>query len=106
MAADREVITAGDVLEIRFPSEEMVGIAYSLEQEAGDSWAYRFLLLAPEGPDQPPTWHAGEIPFEIPDLGIPDPIRVVIPDEAAPGTWRICTAVSQGLCVRIEIVAP
>jgi hypothetical protein len=102
MVANRETAPPGAVVEITFPDEDFAGIAYALEQEVGSSWLYRYLLLAAEG-DGDPTWHEGPVPFQIPGVGIPVPIRVAIPDDAEAGTWRICTVDVPSVCVRLEI---
>ena len=44
----------------------------------------------------------------VPAIGItgPGPDRVVIPPDATPGTWRVCTAdAGENVCVRIEITS-
>jgi hypothetical protein len=68
---------------------------------------YRYWTTAWEGPGHP-TWHrAGDEAAEVPAIGItgPGPDRVLIPPEAEPGTWRICTGnAGENVCVRIEIV--
>jgi len=104
MVADRESVAPGDVVILDFPEEDFVGIGYALEQEVGSSWVYRYLLTASDGGGDP-GWQEAEEGLEVPAIGISDPVRVVIPDATAPGTWRICTvAAAEIVCVRIEIV--
>jgi hypothetical protein len=105
MVVDRDTVSPDEILEITFPEEDVVGIAYVLEQEVGEAWVYRYLLLAPEG-DGMPAWYLPEdVTFEIPAIGISDPVRVLVPMATEPGTWRICTVASaENVCVRIEVV--
>jgi hypothetical protein len=107
MVADRETAAPGEIVELSFPGEMVRGIMYVLEEETGASWIYRYILLS-GGTN--PTWHRpGDESVAIPDIGAAGvgPDRVVIPDEAPPGTYRICTGnARQNVCVRIEIVEP
>jgi hypothetical protein len=103
MVADREAVAPGEVVTLDFPDEDIVGIGYALEQEVGSSWAYRYLLTASDGAGDP-GWQEAEEGLEVPAIGVSDPVRVRIPEVAAPGTWRICSvAALENVCVRIEI---
>jgi hypothetical protein len=107
MIADRAQAAPGDIVELSFPGEKDRGIMYVLEEETGPTWTYRYILLAG---DTYPTWHRpGDESVAIPDIGIAGvgPDRVIIPEEAPPGDYRICTGnAADNVCVRIEIVAP
>ena len=109
MVADRETAAPGDIVELTFPDEMTRGVWFVLEQEAGGRWIYRYDLTS-DGPGEgwPIEWRvAGEEGFAVEDIGVggPGPDRVVIPDTAEPGSWRICTGnAGENVCVRIRLV--
>ena len=109
MVVDRETAAPGDVVGLLFPDAMTRGVWFVLEQEVGESWTYRYDLTS-DGPGAgwPIDWHvAGEEGVAVEDIGVggPGPDRVVIPEVAEPGTWRICTGnAGENVCVRIEIV--
>jgi len=109
MAVDPEAAAPADIVELSFPDEMTRGVWFVLEQEVQGSWAYRYDLTS-DGPGAgwPVDWHvAGGEGFAVEDIGVGGigPDHVVIPDTAAPGTWRICTGnAGENVCVRIEIV--
>lgn len=111
IVADREAASPGDVVELTFPGEMTRGLHFVLEEEVGGTWAHRYGLMS-SGEDRgaPGGWFVpGDEDIAIPDIGIvgPGPDRVVIPEPATPGAWRICTGnAAENVCVRIEIVEP
>jgi hypothetical protein len=107
MVADRERAAPGDFIEIRFPQEMVRGLLYVLEEETGSSWAYRYALISDANGGQP-SWQLPE-GVAVDDIGIggTGPDRLVIPNDASPGSYRICTGNAvDNVCVRLEIVAP
>lgn len=110
IVADREMASPGDFVSLTFPNGLSRGIMYVLEEEVGATWAYRFILLAGLTVAAPPRWYEPVYsPAEIPAIGVEGlgPDRVVIPEDATPGQYRICTGnAEENVCVRIEIVAP
>jgi hypothetical protein len=108
MVADRETAAPGDVIELSFRDEVVRGILYVLEEEVGDTWVYRYYTTVWPEDGEPSAFQAAEDDVEVPAIGIsgPGPDRVIIPPNATPGTWRICTGnAGENVCVRIEIVA-
>jgi hypothetical protein len=110
MVADREAAAPGDIVELSFPDEMTRGVWFVLEREVGSSWDYRYDLTSDgPGPDWPMDWQvAGGEAFAVEDIGVGGggPDRVILPETAEPGTWRICTGnAGENVCVRIEIVA-
>jgi hypothetical protein len=104
-----EIAEGGEQVALQFPDEMTRGVWFVLEQEAGDSWVYRYDLTS-DGPG--PGWPVGWFPAggldAVEDIGVGGrgPDHVVIPDTAPPGSWRICTANAlQNVCARIEIRA-
>lgn len=112
IVADPKVVEPGEVVGLTFPQETTRGVHFVLERQAGaGTWAYRYDLLS-DGPGA--GWErrwfpAGAEGFAVEDIGVggPGPDRVVIPETAEPGTWRICTGnAGENFCAPIEIVAP
>lgn len=107
MVADREVASPGDVVEISFPEEMTRGILYVLEEATGASWTYRYALIS-DGAGGRMSWQAADAGIAVEDIGVGGigPDRVVIPDAATPGDYRICTGnAAENVCVRIQIAA-
>ncbi len=103
MVADRESAAPGDVITLDFPDRDMVGVGYALEQEVGSRWVYSYLLYPSWGGGEP-GWQVAEEGLEVPAIGVSDPVRVAIPDDAEPGAWRSCSiAEPENVCVPIEI---
>lgn len=99
-------------IEVRFPEETERGVAWVLEEQEGDTWHTRWFLTAAAagyGSGRVPNWQAADDPEEFgwEDVGIggPGPDTLLIPDEATPGMYRLCTANSrQNICTALEIV--
>lgn len=102
----------GQTAKVRFPEESPRGVPWVLEEQDGDAWRARwFLTAAAEGYDagSVPNWQAADDPegFGWGDVGItgPGPDTLVIPDEATPGTYRLCTVNSpENIRTTLEIV--
>ena len=111
IVADPEQVAPGDVLTLTFPAQTLRGVHFVLESQSGGAWVHMFDLVSDApGPGWPRDWsRAGSDDFAIPDIGVGGngPDRVLIPDVAEPGTWRICTGnAGENICTAIEIVAP
>lgn len=112
IVAEPEQVAPGDVLTLTFPAGTPRGVHFVLESQAsGGAWVHMFDLVSDgPGPGWPRDWSiAGSEAFAIPDIGVSGngPDRVLIPDVAELGTWRICTGnAGENMCTRIEIVAP
>jgi hypothetical protein len=108
MVADRETAAAGDTVELTFPDQMTRGILYVLEEHTGSTWTYRYALIS-DGAGGAPGWQPADAGIAVDDIGVGGvgPDRVVIPDPASPGDYRICTGnAAENLCVPIAIVAP
>lgn len=87
--------TPGQVVELTFPRETMRGIAFVLEKRSGETWAWRYVLTSsPADSQRDPAWSPANDHQGWEDLGVggPGPDRVVIPETAESGDYRICTA--------------
>ena len=109
MVADRDVVAPGDVVQLTFPDEMARGIHFVLEEETGLTWTYRYGLIS-SGADGAPGWFDPmDADTAVPDIGVvgPGPDRIIVPEEAQPGSWRICTGnAGENVCVRVEIREP
>ena len=109
MIADRETVAPGEVVELSFPDGHERGLMFVLEEESGATWVYRYMLLSDATGGRPAWYRPDQEGVAVEDVGVagPGPDRVVVPDVAAAGSWRICTGnAAENVCVRIAIVAP
>jgi len=111
MVADRETAAPGDIVELRFPDRMTRGILFVLDEEVGETWVHRFNLTSDgPGPEWQVEWFAADDEsVAFPDIGVGGvgPDRVVIPDVATAGSWRLCTGNAlENVCVRIQITPP
>ncbi len=98
--------TPGSVVEVTFAEDTMRGIAWSLDQRDGDGWTTRFWLVSDANGGEPEAVPAGTEGWGVPDVGVggTGPDRVLIPEAAEPGSWRLCTANrGEEICASLEI---
>jgi hypothetical protein len=71
----------------------------------GGEWTVEYFLGIGSG--EPGSWHRSDAEVEIPAMAITDrgPDRLRIPEEAEPGTYRLCTLDDPGLCVELEVIS-
>lgn len=87
----------GETVELTFPEETPRGVAFVLEERSDAGWAWRYMLVSsPAGSQREPAWWPVDdhSDGDVQALGVhgPGPDRVVVPETAAPGEYRICTA--------------
>lgn len=87
----------GQRIALRFPTNYVRGVAFSLAAWNGESWAVRYYLTSGRGSGSPaPQWWSGEDSEGRgwPDVGTvgPGPVYVMVPNIAPRGTYRLCTA--------------
>ena len=100
-----------DVVALTFPEETTRGILFVLDERVDDAWISRFFLTS-DGPGA--GWERRWAPADaggmaVEDIGVggPGPDRVIVPEVAEPGAYRICTGnAGADFCAPIEIVAP
>lgn len=105
MGVDREVLEPGDTVGLVFPEGRSRGLMFALEQQVGATWEHRYSLIS-TGLSGEATWHsADEEPVFDQDVHMfAGSERVRIPEDATPGTWRICTTDSrENVCAQLEI---
>lgn len=110
MEIDLRTYLPGDKLNLRWPGEELRGIAYSLDAWEGTDWKTEYYISAVTQGDRPnhdPTWwDTGETGYGWVDIGVggPGPDIAVVPDTAGPGIYRLCTANSpKQSCVLLTV---
>lgn len=102
-------VAPGATIELMFPAETSRGVAYVLERAAGDLWSTtHFLTSSTSGYGGQPTAVSVDSAegYGWDDIGIggPGPDRLVTPDDADPGAYRICTANAlENFCAEITV---
>jgi len=104
---------AGQPIEVRFPEETERGVGWVLEEQEDNLWHARWSLTAASGSygrdsENVPNWYPAddEAAFTWDALAIagPGPDTLLIPDDAQPGTYRLCSANKiDNMCVKLEI---
>jgi hypothetical protein len=107
VVAEPSAVAAGGFLELTFPKETDRGLPWVLELQEDNTWHARYLLSS-DANGTAPSWVGADEPdkWAWEDVGVsgPGPDAVLIPDVAAPGRYRLCTANAQdNLCAEIEI---
>jgi hypothetical protein len=102
-----DVVWAGSDADLWFPTAATRGIPFLLQQWDGGAWADpSFVLYSDWGGDATPYWEEGGSPASrLPAFSGLGPDRVIIPDIAEPGTYRVC-AWPDGPCGQLEIRQP
>jgi hypothetical protein len=104
-------VAPGEIVRLHFPQESERGVGFVLEEAVGDDWGLRYYLTSAREPEETGDWQwtpAGE-DHDWDGLGVigPGPDLITIPDTAAPGHYRICTAnARQNFCAPIDITGP
>ena len=112
MTVTPDVAAPGDHVELTFPEQTERGVAFVLERAAGESWSTtHFLTSSTDGYGSAPTAVSVDAAegYAWEDIGIggPGPDRLVIPTDAVPGPYRICTANAlENFCGEITVVDP
>jgi hypothetical protein len=91
-------VPPGASVSILFPDERIRGIHFVLESRRGDDWNLEYHLISDWGQGrEPATYSAGSPDVEIESIGIGGggPDVIVIPADAVPGDYRICTGNSR-----------
>ena len=98
---------AGALVTVTFPDERTRGVHFVLESRTGDGWNLEYHLVSDWGGDRHPTSRkADSTPFYIEDIGFSggEPDVLLIPAEAPPGDYRVCTGNSRpNICAPIAV---
>jgi hypothetical protein len=108
MVVEPDRARPGELVEVRFPDGADRGLLYALDASAGDGWDRLWMLISNANGAEP-LWFPNGEEVAVEAIGIvgEGPDRLQIPNEAAPGRYRVCTAnAAENLCAPIDIVAP
>lgn len=110
MKVQRRSYSPGDLVKVRWPEENMRGIAYGLDRWTGADWKPTFYISAvTEGyrsKGEPIWWSVADDGHGWHDIGIlgSGPDIAVVPEVAESGTYRLCTANSPRVsCAIVEV---
>ncbi|GAA1159914.1 hypothetical protein [Nocardioides aquiterrae] len=98
MEIDQRTYLPGDELSVRWPGQQLRGIAYSLDAWTGTAWRTRYYIAAVtpgyRANHDPTWWDADGTGRGWVDIGVggAGPDIAVVPDTAGPGGYRLCTA--------------
>lgn len=110
MTITPEQAAPGDHVELTYPEQTQRGVAFVLERAAGETWSTTHLLTSSTdgyggGPSAVPVDDAEGYGWDDIGVGGPGPDRLVIPDDAVPGPYRICTANAlENFCAELTVV--
>lgn len=113
VVAEPATVTAGSLVELRFPEETFRGAPWHMTEWSGSTWQRdpTYLLIADaEGYDCSacPLWYGPGETWGWEDIGLsgPGPDTVRIPDVAPAGHYRLCSANTgdEVYCVQVTVV--
>lgn len=97
----------GQLVAMRFPEGTSRGVAFQLDQRAGDAWRPVAWMTSDGNGGEPVTVPVSTDGYGVEDVGVggagPDHVR--LPADVPPGDYRICTAnAGDEFCTPLEIV--
>lgn len=98
MTVTPATVAPGQRVALRFRSEEVRGIAFSLSAWGEEGWTVAYYLTSDwgaPGSHRPSWWSVEDSEGQAwPDVGVgrPGPDHVIIPDNAPAGDYLLCTA--------------
>lgn len=100
-------VRPGEIVRMHFPDETMRGVAFQLDRRTDPGWETLFWLTSDGNGGQPDWAPVGTDGYGWPDVGVggAGPDRIVIPEPATPGSYRVCTAnAGDEFCAPLEIL--
>lgn len=100
-------VRPGGIVRMHFPNETMRGVAFQLDRRTESGWETVFWMTSDGNGGQPDWVPVGTDGYGWPDVGVggAGPDRVVIPERATPGSYRVCTAnAGDEFCAPLEIL--
>lgn len=89
----RRAVTAGTVVDLRFPAGTTRGLGYRMDRWRDGEWAPEYNLLSqPQGFAIESSWKPFQEGFVVADIGVDGqgPDAILIPEVAVPGWHRVC----------------
>lgn len=97
----------GSLLEVSFPGGMTRGPGFTIDRFVDDRWLWAYVVSSDTDDPAPLAWavdpHAEREWESGPAFGGRQPHRIPVPDDAAEGTYRICTAPGSVVCVEVEV---
>lgn len=109
LTAEPDTASPDSVITLRFPDKRDRGVPFTLESAEPAGWQIEYYLIAGRGSKEPGgnSWfRPGDPQGGWPDVGVigPGGEKVRIPQVAAPGSYRMCTANSPDrICVPLTV---
>lgn len=110
IVATPSVAQPGELIELTFPTELQRGSPWFMSKWDGEDWTEPLYLVISSSDGynaDGPTWSPRSEEWAWHDIGLggPGPDTVVVPDEADPGAYRLCTANTgeNTYCVNITV---
>lgn len=102
-------VAPGDELELFFPQEDARAVYYWLEFDVDATWDERYFAYAVSR-----SYNTDGDPHTVPtgeekgwdDAGVtgPGPDRILVPEDASLGRWRVCGPIADGeFCAEFEV---
>jgi hypothetical protein len=109
MVVESSVVANGQEVLVTYPGGRERGVAYVLEKLIDTTWyATHFMTATTSGYGTEPTWaEVGTEGYGWEDIGIAGegPDRLIVPDSALAGRYRVCTANSvENICAELTVV--
>lgn len=103
--AEPHIAAPGEDIDLVYPTGMSRGIGFTLERRTTDDWSHQWSLTSDAGAPEPVVRPASEeVSWEAVGITDPGPDGVRLPDDAEPGSYRICTALSpDNVCASIQI---
>jgi len=93
MVITQAIAAPGEEFDALFPERTLRGLDYVMTLQSRSTLAHAFQLgPVPAGSDGTPSWRHIEDRLPVADIAVGGvgPDRLVVPESAAPGTYRIC----------------
>lgn len=107
LVLDPSTAEPGQLLAMHFPEETSRGIAFQLDRRESGNWLPVAWMTSDGNGGEPATVSVTTEDYGVDDVGVggPGPDHVRLPDDVAPGDYRICTAnAGEEFCAPLEIV--
>lgn len=107
LVLDPSMAEPGQLLAMHFPEETSRGIAFQLDRRESGSWVPVAWMTSDGNGGEPVTVPVSTEGYGVEDVGVggPGPDHVRLPDDVAPGDYRICTAnAGEEFCAPLEVV--
>lgn len=100
------VVRPGAHFTVTRPPADRRGIGYVLRRREGSAWVDEFFLLGGWGEVVPQAYRAGDPHAGVPEIAVGETrLTFLMPEDAPPGTYELCSLESPFTCYELEIEA-